>query len=89
MRPYGPDIVGADSISARTFYSGLYPSHIALNNSSMRSFLPLQVQPASRHSKPVEARYSCTVACLATVALLAFFAAAQHGGLGVGQHRPR
>ena len=65
--------------------SGPPACHSTSNSWAMRSFCPCRYNQPSRHSRPVEARYSWAVACLATLALLAFFAPAQHSGLLFGE----
>ena len=51
MRPYGPDIVGADSISARTFLLRLIPIPHRVEQFLNAVVPALQVQPAQQALK--------------------------------------
>lgn len=79
MRPYGPDIVGADSISARTFLLRLIPVPHRVEQFLNAVVPALQVQPAQQTLKAGGGAVLLHGGVLGDSGLAGVFAAAQHG----------
>ena len=73
--------------SACSAKPGASAFQITSNSSSMRAPRFCRYSQPNRDSSAVDARYSCGVACFATVAFAGIFAAAHHGPFGLVQQR--